>query len=113
MLKRIPIDQLRLGMHVHSLGGAWLNHPFWKTRFELSDAQDLVRLLESGVPDCLIDTEKGLDVHVIAPQPPQAATTPTPAPPTQAAAAPGIRLRAHPGGQTGQSLPGRGNGDVQ
>jgi putative nucleotidyltransferase with HDIG domain len=63
MLKRIPIDQLRLGMHVHSLGGAWLNHPFWKTRFDLRESEDLQRLRESGVSDCLIDTDKGLDVR--------------------------------------------------
>jgi len=86
MLKRIPIDQLRLGMHVHSLGGAWLNHPFWKTRFELSDAQDLVRLRESGIPDCLIDTDKGLDVRSISPQPaPKLAAEPPP-PPVEAPA---------------------------
>jgi HD-GYP domain-containing protein (c-di-GMP phosphodiesterase class II) len=27
MLKTVRVDQLRLGMHLHSLGGAWLGHP--------------------------------------------------------------------------------------
>ena len=29
LLKTIPVDQLRLGMHLHSVGGRWLDHPFW------------------------------------------------------------------------------------
>ncbi|MCB1980500.1 MAG: DUF3391 domain-containing protein, partial [Rhodoferax sp.] len=35
MLKRIPVSHVRLGMHVHKLDGAWLDHPFWRTRFRL------------------------------------------------------------------------------
>ena len=30
-------------MHLHSLGGPWLEHPFWMTRFELRDPADLDR----------------------------------------------------------------------
>ncbi|MBN8494590.1 MAG: DUF3391 domain-containing protein, partial [Burkholderiales bacterium] len=37
MLKTIRVDQLTLGMHLHSLCGSWLEHPFWKTRFVLQD----------------------------------------------------------------------------
>ena len=62
MLKKITIDQLRLGMHLHGLCGPWLDHPIWKTRFVLTDANDLARLRASGVAECLIDTRKGLDV---------------------------------------------------
>ncbi len=28
MLKKIPVHQLRLGMHLHKLEGAWIEHPF-------------------------------------------------------------------------------------
>jgi len=62
MLKTIRIDQLRLGMHLHSLGGAWIDHPFWKTRFVLDDPADLARLRASSVRECVIDTRRGLDV---------------------------------------------------
>jgi len=62
MLKKIPVSQVRLGMHVHALDGPWLNHPFWKTKFVLDDPQDLVRLQASGVKECWIDTRLGLDV---------------------------------------------------
>lgn len=30
MLKRIPVEHLRPGMHVARFDGAWLDHPFWR-----------------------------------------------------------------------------------
>ena len=62
MLKKVSVDQLRLGMHLQELCGAWLDHPFWKTRFVLSDSADLKKLQDSGVAECWIDVSKGLDV---------------------------------------------------
>lgn len=62
MLKKIPVHQLRLGMHLHKLEGAWIEHPFWRTKFVIDSAQDLQRLHECGVADCWIDIALGLDV---------------------------------------------------
>jgi HD-GYP domain-containing protein (c-di-GMP phosphodiesterase class II) len=62
MLKKIPVSRLRLGMHLHALEGPWIDHPFWKTKFVLTDPHDLKRLRESGVQECWIDTAAGLDV---------------------------------------------------
>ncbi len=62
MLKKIAITELRLGMHVHELCGPWLDHPFWRTKFLLTDPDDIARLLASGITECLIDNAKGLDV---------------------------------------------------
>ncbi len=62
MLKKIPVSQLRLGMHLHALEGAWIDHPFWKSRFVLREPDDLKRLRESGVHACWIDPGLGLDV---------------------------------------------------
>ncbi len=62
MLKKIQLQQLRLGMHLHALEGSWLDHPFWKTKFVLQDASDLEKLRASGVEACWIDISKGLDV---------------------------------------------------
>ena len=56
MLKKITIQQLRLGMHLHALEGSWLNHPFWKTKFVLEDPADLEKLRQSGVQACWIDS---------------------------------------------------------
>ena len=72
-LKTIDIAQLRLGMFVQRLGGSWLDHPFWKARFELRDASDLAKLRASGVKHCVIDTARGLDVA-----PPPAVPPPRP-----------------------------------
>jgi HD-GYP domain-containing protein (c-di-GMP phosphodiesterase class II) len=62
MLKKIPVTQMRLGMHLHALEGAWIDHPFWKSRFVLRDPADLQRLRDSAVLECWIDTALGLDV---------------------------------------------------
>jgi HD-GYP domain-containing protein (c-di-GMP phosphodiesterase class II) len=62
MLKRIPVDQLRLGMHLHELCGSWMDHPFWRTRFILRDPADLERISLCAIREVWIDTSKGLDV---------------------------------------------------
>lgn len=63
MLKKIAVDDLRLGMHLHEMCGAWLDHPFWKTKFVLRDSGDLRKLQDSGVKEVWIDVAKGLDVR--------------------------------------------------
>lgn len=67
MLKKISIDELRLGMHLHELGGRWVDHPFWKSKFVLRDARELAQLRDSGVRECWIDVSKGLDVELPVP----------------------------------------------
>ena len=79
VLKTIPTHQLRLGMFLHQLGGSWMSHPFWRSRFMLRDAKDIARILEAGIQEVVIDTAQGLDV---APERP-----PEDAPPPPAAAA--------------------------
>ncbi|WP_374569371.1 HD-GYP domain-containing protein [Ideonella sp.] len=94
MLKKITVDQVRVGMHLHALDGPWMDHPFWKTRFVIRDPADLAKLRASGVAGVWIDISKGLDVApeasagAVAPAPlapPVAA--PPPAPPAAARAA--------------------------
>ncbi len=64
MLKKIPLEHLRLGMYIHELGGSWINHPFWKSAFKLADLRQLQQLRDSAVREVWIDTSKGLDVLV-------------------------------------------------
>jgi putative nucleotidyltransferase with HDIG domain len=45
-----------------------MEHPFWRSKFTLTDPEDIRRILESGIAEVLIDTDKGLDV----PQAPKA-----------------------------------------
>lgn len=70
MRKQIRVDQLRLGMHVHGFCSAWIDVPFWRTRFTLSDEKTLALARNCGVTHCWIDTSKGLDVEPAGPVPP-------------------------------------------
>ncbi|MDR1889803.1 MAG: HD-GYP domain-containing protein [Zoogloeaceae bacterium] len=63
MLKRITIAHLKLGMYVKEFCGSWLDHPFWRSHFLLSDPKDLRQIQESTVREVWIDTERGLDVN--------------------------------------------------
>lgn len=79
MLKKIPTAEVKLGMYLQGMEGSWLSHPFWKTKFVLTDPEDLRALKASGVPFCWIDADKGLDVG--APEPAKAGlAAPEPAP---------------------------------
>lgn len=49
-------------MHLHELCGSWMEHPFWRSKFTLNDPEDIRRILESGIAEVWIDTDKGLDV---------------------------------------------------
>lgn len=62
MLKTIPTHQVTLGMHIHELKGAWVDHPFWKTKFVLNDPADLKKLQASIIKEVVIDVSKGLDI---------------------------------------------------
>lgn len=59
MIRRVETRAVRLGMYIHGLEGSWLDHPFWKTRFLLSDPADLSALQDSGIRAVLIDDAKG------------------------------------------------------
>jgi HD-GYP domain-containing protein (c-di-GMP phosphodiesterase class II) len=62
MLRKIPIHQLRVGMHVHEVCGSWLDHPFWRSSFKVQEQAQLDKL--AVVKHVVIDTSKGLDVPV-------------------------------------------------
>ena len=63
MLKRIAVADVRLGMFVQELCGSWMEHPFWRTRFVLTDPRDVERLRASSVRELWIDASLGLDVE--------------------------------------------------
>jgi putative nucleotidyltransferase with HDIG domain len=70
MLKKISVDSLRVGMHLHVLCGAWMDHPFWRTKFVITDPKDIRLIKESGIREVWIDSAKGADVAAdIAPEP--------------------------------------------
>ena len=53
-------------MFVQSIEGSWLHHPFWKSKFLLTDEVDLEALLTSGIKSVMIDPAKGLVPAVAA-----------------------------------------------
>jgi putative nucleotidyltransferase with HDIG domain len=79
MLKKIATTDARLGMYLQAMEGPWLSHPFWKTKFVLTDPADLAALNASGVPAVWIDNEKGVDVEGTEPAPPPVVTEAAPA----------------------------------
>ncbi|WP_367848451.1 HD-GYP domain-containing protein [Rhodoferax sp. WC2427] len=82
MLKRISVRHLALGMHIDGFCAPWMEHPFWRNHFVLTDPQDIARVRASSVQEVWIDTGKGLDVapEVAAQALPEAAPHATPAP---------------------------------
>jgi HD-GYP domain-containing protein (c-di-GMP phosphodiesterase class II) len=67
MLRKIPVQQLRIGMHVHEVCGSWLDHPFWRASFKVENGRQ-VEQLRGVVKEVVIDTAKGLDVEAPARQ---------------------------------------------
>ena len=60
-VEEIPVQKLTLGMHLQAFCGAWLDHPFWRTKFVLTDPNDLELILGSSIKEVWIDVSKGLD----------------------------------------------------
>ena len=63
MLKKINVEHLRLGMHLHAFCGSWMDHPFWRNKFVITDKKDIALIFESSIKEVWIDAAKGLDVH--------------------------------------------------
>ncbi len=72
-MKKISVDDLRIGMFVHEICGSWMDHPFWASSFVISDRNDLISLQKSSIREVWIDPDKGRDtdpsVPVSAPSP--------------------------------------------
>lgn len=67
MLKKIKVDQLTVGMHLKEFCGSWMEHPFWRTSFVITDPKDIAAVLASSIKEVWIDTSRGLDVFGSAP----------------------------------------------
>lgn len=64
MLKKIAVEQLVAGMHLKEFCGSWMEHPFWRSGFVITDPKDLVTIRASAIREVWIDCSKGLDVAV-------------------------------------------------
>ncbi len=62
MIKRVRVEELKLGMYIHDLNCGWMDHNFLRSRFTLRKEEDLRKLQESRIGELYIDTMKGIDV---------------------------------------------------
>lgn len=69
MIRKLSIHQLLPGMFVVDLHRKWLEHSFWRQKFFIRDAAQVARLIEEGITEVSIDTEKGIDLPPVAPPP--------------------------------------------
>lgn len=69
MLKRVPTETLRVGMHLHRFDLSWWRHPFFRSNFLLREPEQIVRIRRSGVRACWIDLSKGLDLEAVPLEP--------------------------------------------
>jgi putative nucleotidyltransferase with HDIG domain len=63
MLKKINIKQLKIGMFIHDLSCNWMDHPFMRNRFVISSDAEIRKIVDAGIHEMVIDTDKGLDVQ--------------------------------------------------
>ena len=61
MIKKIPTEDLRVGMYIHDLNCGWMDHSFFRRRFALKRDDDLQKIHRSGIREVYIDTERGVD----------------------------------------------------
>ncbi|WP_157669418.1 HD-GYP domain-containing protein [Chitinibacter sp. GC72] len=62
MIKKIPSEAIRVGMFIHDLNVDWMNHPFVRNKFLISDDNALAQIAATGVREVYIDTSRGLDM---------------------------------------------------
>ena len=62
MLKRISVQQLTVGMYLKEFCGSWMEHPFWRSSFVITDPKDIATILASSIREVWIDCDKGRDL---------------------------------------------------
>jgi putative nucleotidyltransferase with HDIG domain len=87
-LRKIPVAQLSLGMHLKAFCGSWLDHPFWRTGFVLTDPKDLEAVRVSRIQEVWIDCARGLAPPEAEAEPQVASTTEAPPEPEPEVTAP-------------------------
>jgi HD-GYP domain-containing protein (c-di-GMP phosphodiesterase class II) len=61
-IKRIAVDELRIGMYVDDLSCDWLSHPFMRSRFPVKTQAQIAKIRAAGIAFVYIDTSKGDDL---------------------------------------------------
>ena len=61
MRKKIGVQDLVVGMYIAELCGSWIDNPFWRSSFLVSDPKHIAQLRSSKIREVWIDTGQGLD----------------------------------------------------
>lgn len=62
MRKKISVDELVVGMYVTELCGSWMDSPFWRSAFVLSEPKQISALQSSKIREVWIDVEREADL---------------------------------------------------
>jgi len=63
MQKKIGVDELVVGMYVAQFCGSWIDNPFWRSHFLISDPKQVAQIKASKILELWIDSAKGMDVR--------------------------------------------------
>ncbi|HYD95555.1 MAG TPA: DUF3391 domain-containing protein [Noviherbaspirillum sp.] len=62
MIKKIRLDQLKVGMYIQDSNRAWMSHPFPGKRMAVTSDRQLEKLVAAGIRELYIDTVRRLDL---------------------------------------------------
>ncbi|MBI5328937.1 MAG: DUF3391 domain-containing protein [Deltaproteobacteria bacterium] len=62
MIKKISVENLKVGHYVDSFDQSWFSTQFLFHRFKVKSQGDIQKLIDSGIKEVYINTEKGIDV---------------------------------------------------
>lgn len=62
-IKKIEVEDLRSGMFVSDLGAGWMDHPFLRSSFAVTDDAVIEKIVKTGIREVYIDTCRGHDVQ--------------------------------------------------
>ena len=49
-------------MHIKEFCGSWMEHPFWRSGFIVTDPKDIEKIRKSSIEEVWIDNDKGADI---------------------------------------------------
>ena len=62
MRKKIDVDELVVGMYVAEIEGGWINSPFWRSSFVISDVKEIEQMRDCNVRNVWVDPKRGKSV---------------------------------------------------
>jgi putative nucleotidyltransferase with HDIG domain len=62
MIKKVRVEYLKPGIFVHDFNAGWLHHPFLRNKIKIDTDEEVETLLQYGIREVYIDTDKGLDI---------------------------------------------------